>query len=90
MAVTLVSLLLGGAEILAQADDVPPSHSCEQPSKPYDLSNSAEVENFSGEVEEYKNCINEFVEEQNEAIRNHQQAAQDAINEWNNFARGLQ
>ena len=37
------------------------------------------------DVEIYKMCIEDFVEEQNEAIRMHQEAAQEAIDEWNNF-----
>jgi len=37
------------------------------------------------EVEDYKDCIDEFIEEQNEAIRKHQEAIEDAIDEWNHF-----
>jgi hypothetical protein len=36
-------------------------------------------------VQRYKNCIQDFVDEQNQAIETHQQAADDAIDEWNRF-----
>ena len=37
------------------------------------------------EVKEYQRCIQDFVEEQNQAIRNHQNAIDEAIDEWNHF-----
>ncbi len=36
-------------------------------------------------VESYKSCIKQFVDEQREAARIHQEAANEAIEEWNNF-----
>lgn len=37
------------------------------------------------EVESFKQCIEDFVEEQNDASRKHQSAAEEAIDEWNNY-----
>lgn len=67
------------------ADSYPESPSCSKPYKPFEYSDEYEYENFIDEVKEYKRCIMNFIEEQNEAIRNHQEAAQEAINEWDNF-----
>ena len=60
------------------ADYFSPGHSC---SEPYDRSDEWDVESF-------KDCIEDFVDEQNSAIRRHRQAANDAIDDWNSFARG--
>jgi hypothetical protein len=67
------------------ADMFSPSHSCYKPSKPYQFNSEWEVSNFKSEVENYRNCINDFVDEQNDAIRKHKNAAEDAIDDWNNF-----
>lgn len=71
----------------AAADSYSPSHSCYQPSKPYEFNDQWEVDRFNNEVEEYRDCISDFVEEQNDAIRRHQTAAEEAIDDWNNFVR---
>lgn len=75
-------LLLAGS---AQADMFTPSHSCSKPYKPYRFNSELEIQRFRDDVEDYKQCINDFVEEQEDAIRRHQEAAQDAIDEWNSF-----
>jgi hypothetical protein len=67
------------------ADMFTPSHSCSKPYKPYQFSSDWEVRQFQDEVEDYKRCINDFVEEQEDAVRKHQEAAQEAIDEWNSF-----
>lgn len=70
---------------LVQADTFTPSHYCSKPYKPYEFNSKWEIDNFLSEVEDYRNCIEEFVDEQQSAIRKHQQAADDAIDEWNSF-----
>ena len=80
--------LFAGFIILASpsvADSYSDSPSCSKPYKPFEFSDEYEYENFIDEVKEYKQCIMDFIEEQNEAIRNHQESAQDAIDEWDNF-----
>ena len=67
------------------ADMFSPSPSCSKPSKPYEPASQWELDNFNDDVEQYKRCISDFVEEQNEAVQTHQQAASDAIDEWNRF-----
>jgi hypothetical protein len=54
------------------------SHSC---TAPYDRSNEYSVNSF-------RSCIEDFVDEQKSAIKNHKNAADDAIEDWNTFARG--
>ncbi|MDC9603332.1 hypothetical protein PSH49_22445, partial [Pseudoalteromonas sp. GABNS16G] len=89
MKFTKSSWLLVGATILVSfpvlSDMFVPSPSCYQPSKPYQFNSQWELDNFNQEVQDYKACISDFVEEQNEAARNHQQAASDAIDDWNRF-----
>ena len=87
LAAWFVALCLGFTPLIAFADDGQPDHDSMKPYKPYSFSSQWEIENFRNEVEEYKRCIAEFVEEQQDAIRNHTQAADDAIDEWNSFVR---
>lgn len=67
------------------SDMFAPSPSCFQPSKPYQFNSQWELDNFNQEVQDYKTCISNFVNEQKEAAANHQQAASDAIDDWNRF-----
>ncbi len=67
------------------ADMFTPSHSCSKPYKPYQFNSQWELDNFNDDVQRFKRCISDFVEEQNEAAEKHQQAASDAIDEWNRF-----
>jgi len=67
------------------ADMFASSHSCSKPYKPYEFNDQYELDNFRSEVEAYKQCIEDFVEEQNDAARKHQNATQEAIDEWNNY-----
>jgi len=67
------------------ADMFSPSPSCFKPYKPYEFNSQSELDSFNDEVERYKRCISDFVEEQNEAAESHQQAANDAIEEWNRY-----
>lgn len=73
----------------ASADSIQPSHSCYEPSIPYEFNDDFERQRFINEVEEYKECLSDFVDEQNDAVKNHQAAAQEAIEEWNSFASSL-
>ena len=72
---------------LVFADMIEPSHDCNQPDVPYEFQDQYEREQFQADVDEYKTCISDFVEEQQDAIRKHKSAADDAIEEWNSFAR---
>lgn len=67
------------------ADTYAPSHMCSKPYKPYQFDSQWEIDNFLAEVERYKHCISDFVDEQHEAARTHQEAASEAIDEWNHF-----
>ena len=99
-AVRLVTLacfatLLALAGDFVLADSWQPSHSCYEPTKPtkpFSLDDEWEIERYNraidqynNEVEEFRDCIQSFVDEQNEAIRQHRSAADDAVSAWNNF-----
>jgi hypothetical protein len=84
---TLISvvLLLAFPPAFAFADKVPPTHSCTQPHRPFKFKTEAEVNAYKARVESYRTCINDFVEEQNQAMQKHKDAATRAIEEYNFF-----
>ncbi len=67
------------------ADMFSPSHSCSKPYKPYKFTSQYEIDSFNDEVETFKQCINDFIEEMNDDSKRHQDAAEEAIDEWNYF-----
>jgi len=69
------------------ADIIVPSSYCSKPYKPYKFNSEWELKQYLRDVESYQRCIADFVEKQNKEIRNHQQAASDAIDEWNRFVK---
>ena len=84
--ITLAALLIA-ISIPVLADMFTPSHSCSKPYKPYSFNSQWELDSFNDDVENYQQCIQDFVEEQNAAAETHQQAASDAIDEWNRFVK---
>ena len=72
-------------ETASAADLVTLPPSCIKPHRPLQFTSEWEVDQFMSKVEAYKSCIAQFVEEQREAAREHQAAAQRAVDEWNNF-----
>ena len=83
--IAVVIALLGVAT--TQADMFSPSHSCFKPNRPYEFTSEWELDNFMNDVERYKQCISDFVDEQQEEARNHIEAADEAVEEWNRFVR---
>ena len=88
---TLISIVCGLAIVLTattvMADSYPPSPSCSKPYKPYKFNSNAEIQNYTNDLEQYKRCIKNFVDEQQQAIEVHKNAATQAIDEWNRFIR---
>lgn len=82
-AVVVLSLIPYASPV--HADMFTPSHSCSKPYKPYKFNSEWDIRQFQDDVEDYKQCISDFVEEQEDAVRKHQNAAQEAIDEWNSF-----
>lgn len=86
----VVQLLILSASIPIRtaraADPFTPPPSCIKPSKPLRFTSEWEVDQFMRGVEAYKSCIAQFVDEHREAARKHQEAANQAIEEWNDFA----
>lgn len=70
----------------AAAEWVTP-HSCTKPTKPLFADDEFAMSMYESEVRKYKACIQEFVQDQEDAIRQHRQAASDAIDEWNRFVK---
>jgi hypothetical protein len=82
---TLAVLLVTATSLSVYAEYVS-SHSCSEPYKPYQFTTQYEVDTYNDETEEFRTCIEDYIEEQNDAVRDHQRAAEDAIDDWNNFA----
>ncbi len=70
---------------VSKADWSSPSHSCSKPYKPHSFRSQSDIDQFKYAVERYKTCIKGFINEQNNAAKYHQQAAEQAVEEWNNF-----
>ena len=83
MILALISVF-ASAELFAH-DRWRASHSCFKPIKPYEFQSQWEVDMFNDEVDMYRICIQQFVSEQEDAIRNHSRALDEAIDEWNDF-----
>jgi len=62
-----------------------PAHSCRKPGKAADIKTQQEADKFNDAVSKYKSCIEEFVRQQEDAALIHRRAANEAINEWNDF-----
>jgi hypothetical protein len=72
---------------LANADMFQPSPACYKPRKPYKFNSKWEIDDFYAQVERYKRCISDFIEEQKQAIQVHQNAADEAVDEWNRYVK---
>ena len=81
----LILSLLIGSTIGINADMFSPSPSCSKPYKPYEFTDQYQLDSFNDDVQRYKQCIVDFIDEQNNAIRNHQSAREEATEEWNRF-----
>ena len=71
----------------AWADMFAPSHGCRKPLKPYEFTSEFEIESFKSDVDRYERCIDDFVREQKQAAQAHQDAAKEAVADWNRFVR---
>lgn len=84
LAITGMTILLV-VSMPAAADSYSPSHSCRKPYKSYKFEDQWAIDRFKREVETYKQCIADFVEEQNDEVEHHREAAEEAIEEWNSY-----
>ena len=82
--IAIASLIL---PVSSLAHMISPSHNCSKPYKPYQLNSEYEVENFKSQVKRYKSCLQNFIEKQNDEALKHADAADQAADEWNNYAR---
>lgn len=81
----LFVLMFATISFPAMADSFAPSHTCTQPVKPAEFKDNQEVDMFNEAVAVYKKCIADFAAEQNAAADRHRNAANQAIDEWNQF-----
>jgi hypothetical protein len=83
--ILLATLLLSGSAVYG--DTSPPPFKCVKPMKQHDFATEVQVERYRSVVELYRSCLDAFVKEQQKAIEIHRQAAQSAIDDWNEFVR---
>jgi len=81
----LVGVFLISFSIGSAGDYFITSAYCIAPSKPFEFTSQWQVDIFWDEVEQYKSCIGEFVDKMSNQAQKHQDAASNAIDEWNNF-----
>jgi len=73
--------------IVLSADSPAPSHHCIKPKAYAFMDDKKELDSYKTGVKKYKECIQAFIDEQNDAIHNHEKAANSAIEEWNHFTK---
>ena len=86
LSITLSLFLIFGMQAVS-ADTFKPSHYCSKPNKPYKFTSEWQIQQFQNDVERYQKCISNFLEEQDRAIQKHQQAAKEAIDDWERFVK---
>jgi hypothetical protein len=68
-----------------------PSNSCYEPREPFCLSmgncSQWDIDRYKREINDYKQCILDYVDAVEADICNMKEKANEAIQEWNNFAR---
>lgn len=79
----LMLLMLSAQSVLA--DTFQPSHGCRKPYKPLSFTSQFDIDMFVNDVERYKECLIEFIEDQDESIKKHQSAAEEAADDWETF-----
>lgn len=84
---TFILILLFLMVLPSKADIFQASHTCTKPYKPFQFETELDFENFMYEVKNYKACIQDFVDEQEGQIKKHQNAIDEATEDWNSFVR---
>lgn len=80
-----LGLILSAAPL--GADQAAPESPCLWPDKPARFASSDQLEAFKRGANEYKQCVNDFIKAQEEAIRAHRWAADEARKDWETFSR---
>ncbi len=83
----LLSLILTGVSAISYADNFEPIPHCYKPNKPLWLATAYYKNRYNYDIEEYQRCMKAFIEAQERAVQIHTQAAQKALETWNNFAQ---
>ena len=85
MRIAAMAFLVFAAPLANAADSSVPVHACRKPGKPGEIKTQQEADKFNDAISKYKSCIEEFVRQQEDAAMIHRRAANEAINEWNDF-----
>jgi len=93
-AAVLACLLI--ASVVALADDKPAGSAvhdslappnCTKPSMPSSVRSADDTTEFDEKVDAYKDCITTYVSDQNALAKKHMDAANGAVNEYNDFTK---
>ncbi len=80
----LLSIVLASS---SYADSFEPTPHCYRPTEPLWLATVYYRNRYTAEVEEYQRCMKAFIVQQEHAVLIHTQAAQKALQTWNEFAQ---
>ncbi len=83
----LLSMMLTGISVSSYADNFGPLSHCYKPTKPLWMATTYYKERYNSDVVEYQRCMKKFILAQEAAVNVHTQAAQKALETWNEFAQ---
>ncbi|MCW8930373.1 MAG: hypothetical protein OQL19_09065 [Gammaproteobacteria bacterium] len=83
----LLALFMMGSSVTSYADSFEPLPHCYKPTKPLWLATSYYKTRYNRDVEEYQRCMKSFIVAQENAVKIHTQAAQNALKTWNEFVQ---
>ena len=83
----LFSMMLSGISVNTYADNFGPLAHCYKPTKPLWLATAYYKERYNQDVEDYQHCMKAFIRAQEAAVKIHTQAAQQALQTWNDFVQ---
>lgn len=71
----------------AQAHLPAPAHGCRAPERPANDQDEARWQRFLSDVDAFRACISTFADDNRAAAQAHEQAANEAVAQWNAFVR---
>jgi len=63
------------------------AHSCPLPVRPGRITSQWELENYHVQLEIFERCMFEYVKDQQRQAQHHENAAQQAMQEWKSYLR---
>ena len=87
LAATPVAIMLFLLPLHSSADSHSPTPFCAEPTKPLLFSPGYYKDRYNNDVLAYKTCLMDFIAEQEKAVKLHKNAADTALQIWNEFVK---